>query len=156
MKRRLLNLLTALSLLLCVGVAVLWIRNLGPPPWEDVYVIRPAHSYGVGMEDGGVIAFLQRQRPEYRDNDPADVQTYVGGFRYLRITSAGMRRWNLACPLWALIAATAALPLVRGARHVATAQRRHPGNCPECGYDLRATPDRCPECGAARFVSSPG
>jgi len=147
--RHLLNLLTALSLLLCAATVVLWVRNLGPPPWDGMHVVGASHSYGVGMNHGGVIAFLQRQRPEYGDDDPADVKWYAGRFRYLRITSAGMRRWNLALPAWLVVAITAALPLARGVRHVAAAERRRPGHCPTCGYDLRATPGRCPECGTA-------
>jgi hypothetical protein len=146
--RRLLNLLAALSLLACVMMCVLWVRNAGPPPWDDVYLVRPAHSYGVGMERGAVIGFLQRQRPEYRDDDPGDVWLQSLGFRYVRVTSAGMRRWNLVLPAWLLVGATAALPLARAVRHVRTARLRRPGHCPRCGYDLTGNVSgMCPECG---------
>ena len=129
LRRRLLNLVTALSMLVCLATVVLWLRNLGPPPWDDAYVIRLTHSYGLGMERGEMIGFLQRQRPEYGDNDPHDVWLESLGFRYVRITSAGMRRWNLVLPAWAIVLATAALPLARAVRHVRTARQRRPGHC---------------------------
>jgi hypothetical protein len=130
---RLLNLLTLLSLLLFGAMCVLWVRNLGPPPWDEVYFVGAAHSCGIGMERGGAIAFLQRERPEYRDYDPADVQMRAGDFRYLRITSRGMRRWNLVLPAWLVVAITAVLPVAWGLRHAATARHRRPGHCAHCG-----------------------
>jgi hypothetical protein len=36
----------------------------------------------------------------------------------------------------------------RKLRHLKPHLRRARGECPACGYDLRATPGRCPECGA--------
>jgi len=46
------------------------------------------------------------------------------------------------CALFFLIASAEAW--LTGQR----ARRLRRGQCPVCGYDLRATPDRCPECGA--------
>ena len=51
----------------------------------------------------------------------------------------------LFIPHWAILFLTAFLPALAIARTIRN--RRQPGHCPDCGYDLRATPARCPECG---------
>ena len=56
-------------------------------------------------------------------------------------------------PYWALAAASAVPPslwLINRRR-----DRRKPGHCLRCGYDLRVTPKRCPECWAVPTEAFP-
>ena len=70
-------------------------------------------------------------------------RTGPGPFRY------GNRPWRqLYLPHWLMTLVTAIPVALTLALIIRREYRRHPGHCPTCGYDLRATPDRCPECGA--------
>ena len=147
MRRRLFTLAAACSALLCLATLFFWV-------WSEVaaqldfFVVQSVNtSYGLGTERGALIGFLQRERPSYRDPDPGDVQLVRAGFRYLRITSDGMRRWNLVLPFWLLTCAFLPLPI---------AWYWSAGDATVCGADGRrarsagmiwATPERCPECG---------
>ena len=53
----------------------------------------------------------------------------------------------LLVPYWFLAAVAALPPVVRAARWRRQRRRSKLGMCARCGYDLRATPGRCPECG---------
>jgi hypothetical protein len=67
--------------------------------------------------------------------------TGPGPFRY------GNRPWReFYLPHWLMTLATA-IPAAFALITLIRRNRRRPGLCPTCGYDLRATPDRCPECG---------
>ena len=146
MKRPLFTILSVLSLLLCIATCALWARSCAGRPM-DMYAVTPARSYGVGTEPGRVIGFLQQERATYREGDGADVQIRKGDFRYLRITSDGMRRWNLVVPIWLIAGTMAILPFCWMLRRARLRHRWVRGLCIACGYDLRATRDRCPECG---------
>lgn len=150
MLRRLLNLTTVGSLLLCMATVSLWVAYTGPQ--LDFYTVSSGRSYGIGTERGGIIGFLQQERTFYHADDKADAQIRWWGFRYLRITSDGMRRWNLVLPFWLLACAAAALPAWRVVGGLRARRRQRVGRCAVCGYDLRATPDRCPECGSVKPV----
>ena len=160
MKRLLFNLLTALSLLLCVALVVLWARSLSVADSfvTDRWLVtsvgaavrvkhhrRPAHFFGA-------------DRRRWR-SDPADALEQAfwpvpgrrgsfsfAGFDY-DTEPPPSRMVMVAVPHWALLL-MAGLPLAarawRRAKRRRLLLRRH---CLHCGYDLRATPGRCPECG---------
>jgi hypothetical protein len=146
--RPMLTALAVLSLLLCAATLALWLRTELAAQVDFFDSISPATSYGLSTERGAIIFWLQLNRPWLRDGDPADAWKTGAGFRYVRITSSGMRRYNLVLPLWLLALATAAPPALWWLGRAKARRRFRRGLCPKCGYDLRATPDRCPECGA--------
>ena len=144
MPRRLLNLVTVLSLPLCLYAAVasvIAMREGGPylRGYDVFQPLEPPRRFTAAEMNG------------YRPPPPAfsfagfRVQ---GGFRAQYTIEYG-RVYTV--PFWFLAVAFAVTPAAwfrvrwrewQRARHTRMFQA---GTCPACGYDLRATPGRCPE-----------
>jgi hypothetical protein len=155
MRSRLLTLVAAIGLLMAIAAAALWLRSAVAPQVDFFVVISPSRSYGLGTERGAIIGFLQLEQPQYRSNVSSDIQLVGAGFRYLRMTSDGMRRYNLVVPFWFLTAVWLVPSLLWVARRNKIRRRRRNNLCVTCGYDLRASSGRCPECGAGLAKSEP-
>jgi hypothetical protein len=172
--RRLLNLLTAVSLLAAVAVAAAWVR--GHFAGDVVRYVTGGTSdadqtrWYLGNGGGGVA--LVASRGSASDVRPANGDPPGWNWRgteplYAAGRWGGDSTWNRAgfyffdvdgnsyvgvadlhgviVPAWSLFLLAAALPAARAV--VKLRRRRDPGTCPRCGYDLRATPEKCPECG---------
>ena len=159
MARRLLNLLTALSLLLCVAVCVLWVRSY----WREdqlgyEWSADPSVSHKSEFESDGGEVWVGRKR---RNQPPIDggpgfywdlSKPGSGGVGWFSTDWEGMDAWGswgVGVPHWFLTLAFAVPPAVGVIRAHRKRRRLRFGLCRACGYDLRATLDRCPECGSA-------
>ena len=174
MKRRLLNLLTALSLLLCVAVVVLWVRShhvqdsvlksIGDQRVYCLSAYRGTLLFKRNDLSYSEIALNYRKArwhsdpviPELGDRDLGD------GMDSIIWRKAGWLGFGIGqeeyfegvihaavVPLWFIAMSCFLLPAARALAAVRRRVRHRRGACPACGYDLRATPGRCPECGAA-------
>lgn len=175
MKRRLLNFVTALSLLACLAVTAVWVRS----HWrmDDVRLGESRFAVRVVCEDGRMIGYVSRPaadgaRPWHQVRTqiqwalwgwytPGPVSGSLtagplavahGSFPIKAgpESAAGIRGrfYLLMLPLWVVALLAALLPAQRLPPAVRSWSRRRRGLCPKCAYDLRATPERCPECGA--------
>jgi hypothetical protein len=150
------SVLTAVSLLLCVAVCVLWVRS---------YVrTESVTRYGAGgwlvsfeSDRGRFVVWVQRwgrttPRWELESLPPVAWGTKVSHTRGRRLLgfAAGADPepfWFVVVPMWSVLVLAAVLPAIRFRDLAVGRARRRPGHCRNCGYDLRASPERCPECG---------
>lgn len=154
--RRLFNLTSALSLILCLATVALWVRSY----WiSDVYGFSAS---GAAATDRGCL-IVSRVRPDsnfnvelrYHREAPSDPEGPWNPRRVARKT------WNLivvhgeefpglhmvVTELWAPVVVASVLPALWIFITIGRWSRMRSGKCPRCGYDLRATRERCPECG---------
>ena len=163
-RRRLLNLLTALSLLLCVAVASLWARSRQTAdilsifrPWHMTHVVssggqlacvhwhRDPVVYRFAPSHTTISAAPTPPRPWWR-TQTSNVLTHVDALGVYFGTGAECRHL-IVVPYWLPCLLSGGLGAVALLRFLHLRQRVRQGRCRRCGYDLRATPGRCPECG---------
>jgi len=172
-KRRLFNVLTGMSLVLCVAWAVLWVRSYfvfdvvtylwySPGRWHDQSYSGYWSKGSTGTAWGENTRWDLTQGFTHERLSPVDlhagwppslVRFNACGVMVIR-NAESPRYWDIMIPCWmpTLLASIAPAMFVRRLRKLKGAPAE--GECRKCGYDMRATRDRCPECGTVAKVSN--
>jgi hypothetical protein len=174
-KRRWVGTITAASVVFLVCISALTVRSCLVEErirWiirSDDHMFRGAVGHGrghVGVEFGYASGWkvrnaqgerARRFRSEYH-REPArgagirlinPIYFNTNGYStHLPYETAWQRSIEVSYPLLMILAAILPVRWLLDMRRRRTIRRLFRGQCPACGYDLRATPGRCPECGA--------
>ena len=141
MRRRLFTILSAGSLLVCIGVIVLWILSYGRNH-ELVRLSQDPRYYVVRTANGWISFF--HVSPSLMQALPTTLPTEA-----MRIARTQNAVRILTVPHWAVMGLLLIGPgtqLWMHHRRRREVFRRTHGRCVQCGYDLRASIERCPEC----------
>jgi hypothetical protein len=179
-RRRLLNVLTVLSLALCVVVWALWARSyLSDELWfrwvDGRFIVvgangEMARNFGERLFDAPsaerlgarvVVDSLRAGSTPFPRGFPGAPllprQIKALGIEVYDAVDAptGIREcWVVIVPGGYLALLTAIPAAVGLTGWVRRRRRGAKGRCLQCGYDLRATPGKCPECGTLPPVGS--
>jgi hypothetical protein len=172
-KRRLVTLAAAASMLLCVAMTALWVRSYSAADIVEYTNVDRLLLRKVCLGSGGGLLYLYGERCEYQNPVAADQWMRAEGVQAglahrserpddwwgpeMGFFDAECRSWTdisgatsealVVFPHWLASLLSAIIPTVWLVERLR--RRRVAGqHCLTCGYDLRATPDRCPECGA--------
>jgi hypothetical protein len=167
--RRLFTILAALSLMLCIATAVIWVRSA----WRNDMICRWTPRWGSSVTSSwGRVSFAYTRY--YRVLHPTAASRWIRisaprsgteqprdgilGFSYGSMnwvylgSTTGLpseRTTDMSVPHWFVMGVAAVLPSLWFRRRRRIIQRGVLGLCMACGYDLRASKERCPECGMA-------